>query len=196
MLIKDRDNRLLKYQKDLVKKLEGYADRAPVKLSISLVDSVCEIEAYELNKAYKFTLDYEKEVRSVVKMVRDWFFDNAYPKLTKLIIKEAPLTLKEIEELIDTGVSADQAVLVKRHIENEVNYVIEKLILKKNQIVVRDITNKSLDLYDIAMPVVAFLNKLKKMESATDRYKMFNDYKKLVKENLKDMLGEPISEYR
>jgi len=139
------------------KKFRGFCDRAPIYLTFSIVYDEVHLKDVHSDQNYIFDIDQDVTVEEFIGEIRSFLKKNVYPKLI-----EEKVTIKEpsVEDLLDytkNNASFDEAYAsLSRKIE-EVEYVIDKINIRKNQIVIEKISTQDQYLFQLNMPVVLFL---------------------------------------
>ena len=176
------------------KSFKNFAKKTPVKLTFSLTDSFCLVDVLELNYSKTFHINYDLPVDKFIKKIRDWLYSTSYPRMKEVFVETRPLTYFEIDELIKQGEDPDRAITTKKTSTEIIEYVIEKVMLRKDEVIVRNRNSNVLSLYSLSMPSGQFIRKALHEWTEEETFKVFNNIATLSKQGLPDSMGDVVSE--
>ena len=189
MIVQETNRWLIEFKK----KFTNFCEKAPMILSFSLVPT--EVILFEqkynsesTNLLYTYQFDYTQSVQSNIAEIKSWLLENKYPVMVKQEILDKEFTAKEMQIMIDDGLALDD-VLKQSKTVKETKMRIEKLIIKRNELHVRNLETNELNFYYLDIPSVLFLTKIDTMES-TEAWKMFSKKAQLLCQVNKDTTNE------
>lgn len=153
------------------KKFKNFCSKLPILISYKLMPNGIIVyehfdEENEENKQKILTYDYDyllsvqKNIYNIKKMLYPYF-----PEMKQKIVKEVHATAEEVNTKISSGeISLDDVTSNGYLLISEKKWQIEKVIVGRDEIFIRDMDSKSLYRYKLKYPVVTFLKKMRNNE--------------------------------
>jgi len=92
-------------------------------------------------------------------------------------------TTQEIEKIIEeSGVNPEQAVLMKKEIHETVKWRIEKVLVKKDELFIRNLNTDKQYRFKLSMPSTILLRNLRDKWTPSYTYQMFEKKSQLLNE--------------
>ena len=168
MLVNEQNDYILV----LEKKLKSFCERAPIYLTCTVTTQSVVLENIRTKDIYRFEIDFSVETFDAVWKIRKYLRSYAYPKIIKEYSKNVEPTTDSLNTYMNVHkVSFDKAFTTLSIVKNQEVFVVDKINIKKNQLILLD-ENGFQHLYELSMPVVIFLNKFSHNEA--DRIKVYN----------------------
>lgn len=187
MLLKDQEN-ADEFVKLFRKKFDNFCTKAPILLSYQ-VDKLQAVVVNVYTKAQQlFLFDMTLPVTENIKIIKDWLLDSWYPVIKQELTLERELTTEETEELIESGVSPEKAVLATHRDTTMILWRLEKVLIRKDEVFIRNMKTDKFYRFKMHMPVTIFLKRLR------ERYNQI--YAWQVFENKSELLNEIYSNYK
>jgi hypothetical protein len=161
----------------LEKKMTNFLLHAPAYLSMEIDVSLITIKNIKTGDELRFPLNADKNVSDVIREIHLNLRKSMYPKIvccaTKTIEPEADdiLNLAESE-----GISTDIAYKKLSQMSKKVVLTIDKVDLKKNKISVISSDKDTYSLYKVSIPVIVFLNMIRKTTDEDKKRDIFFEY--------------------
>jgi len=188
MLLIDETIFVDEFLDEFKKRFSNFCDKAPVILTFKITPSACFLKDCETNSLHKFEFNHLKDVKANIRDIKDWLVDNVYPVMIEENFNETDLSNEEIEELIETGVPEEEAVMRKNIIITDVSWRIEKLIMKRDELFVRNLKTDKVYRYKILMPSTLFLKKIRNGMSPKESFNYFYQKSQLLNEDFPQWL--------
>ncbi len=182
MIVQETNKWLVEFKK----KFTNFCEKAPIILSFNL--SPTEVILFEqkynsenTNLLHTFQLDYTKNIQSNIADIKKWLMKCKYPVMIKQETYFKEFTANEINIMIDEGLTLDD-VLKQKKVVKSIQMRIEKVIIKRNELHVRNLETNELNFYYLDMPLISFLIKLSILDSisSVDAWELFNEKAKLL----------------
>lgn len=168
------------------KKFDNFCQKAPILLSYQADKTQVLLQNIYSKDQYVYQFDYMKEVTENIKEIKDWLLENWYPVMEEEHITESELSRSEIEEMVENGIPVEKAALAKRTEKTVTNWRIEKIIVRKDEIFVRNMDDDRFYRYVMHMPVTLFLKRHREKLTPTHSWTMFKEKAELLNEIYKD----------
>lgn len=148
------------------KSFSNYAEKSPLFLRYKIVEN--EVYVYDFSRnpeqaPLKFPLDYEKDTKANIKVIKDYLVEHNYPHFFVREIKTRPLNTFEIQhEMEKNRISfKDASIKTITVVTNEKEYRLEKVFNLENRICVRELhVDKEAALYELRIPVTIFMQEV------------------------------------
>lgn len=145
------------------KKFRGFCERAPIYLTFSIVYNEVHIKEVNTNENFAFEIDESVPVEDFIGTIRRYLKENVYPRL---IEEKSSIVEPSVEDLLNytqTNKSFDEAYAILSKKVKEIEYVVDKINIRKNQLVLEKLESGEQYLFQLHMPVVLFLrNEIRK----------------------------------
>jgi len=152
-----------KYVELFEKKFKGFCERAPIYLTFSIVFDEVHLKNINENENMVFKIDESVPVEEFIGSIRRHLKKNAYPKLVEEKTITVEPTVEDLLNYTSTNSSFDEAYAILSKKIKAVDYVVDKINIRKNQLVLEKIDTGDQFLFQLNMPVIIFVkNELKK----------------------------------
>lgn len=148
-----------KYDELFEKKFKGFCERAPIYLTFSVVYDELHVKDITKDQNYMFHMNRDLPVEEFIGSIRKYLKKYAYPRLTEETVTTVDPSVEDLLQATKENKSFDEAFASLSRVTEEINYVIDKVNIKKNQLVLERESNNEQYLYQLKMPVVMFLRK-------------------------------------
>jgi hypothetical protein len=145
-------------------KFQSFCEKAPVLLSFKADPEAVYIENITSKKIKKFKFNYEKTIEENIYYIRKWLESNWYPRLLEIEIEEEDYSPEELEQIMEEKeIPLEEAVFLKKQKYTEKEWLIEKVVLKKDEILLKPLfeTEPKTHVYKLSMPTTTFLKRLR-----------------------------------
>ncbi len=162
------------YLSQLRRTFESFLKRSPCYLNFSLTPEYLFICDLRNNTQTTFYLQYNKKETDVITEIKMWLRSNWYPRMVEVKnYKKEPSTEDLKKEMEVKNLSFDEAFSHLSKIKIERTYIIDKIDLKKNRLVIIDFNDfEQYWVYEMKIPVIVFLKKIQDMNEK-DRFLFF-----------------------
>lgn len=143
------------------KRFSNFCNKAPVILTFKITPSSCFLKDCEKDIVHKFEFNHLVNVKVNIKEIKDWLIENVYPRMVEENFTEVDQTTEQIEELIDSGLDEEDAIMKKNILVTETTWIIEKLIIKRDELFIKNASNNKMYRYKMSMPSTLFLKKIR-----------------------------------
>lgn len=115
----------------------------------------------KMHMDFKFNFSVEENIL----FIRDWMKANWYPRVCEEREVELPLSVDQINEIVkEEGVPLHEAVLRKKKIVNQIQWVVTKLNLKKDEILLENMNTTQVAVYKMKIPTIMFVKRLREKQ--------------------------------
>lgn len=175
---------VFEYLKQIKKRLKRFRNRAPIPFEFKVYPPAIEISYLEqgLKVVHEIPILYMKDAKEEVNRVRKYLREKVYPKMKKVELKFVEPDSKEILDLMEKKqipIAEAFSLLSKKEVETI--YIIDKIDIFRNKIVLLDEENK-IEVYNTKIPVLVLLETLKDFPDFEDKWTIFEE--KCKKEKL------------
>lgn len=166
------------YMESIKKKLHSFRYRAPVLFDF-VVSPMAITMTVAGSKSFEISINYDENIKDQIRRVRDHLRDNFYPRMTSKRTVFVEPSSQEMKNLIDKeDLTFEEAFdrLSKKEIVS--NYLIDKIDTSMNRIIVLndDDREEPFERYDVDIPVIVFLQKLRGFEDPEDKWTVFSEH--------------------
>jgi len=161
MLLIDDEVAVNDFLDEFKRRFSNFCNKAPVILTFKITPSSCYLKDLEKGIVHKFDFNHLENVKQNIKKIKDWLIENIYPKMIEETFIEKNLSTEEIEKLIDSGLDEEEAIMKKNIQITETVWVIEKLIIKRDELFVKNLKNNKMYRYKMNIPSTLFLKKIR-----------------------------------
>lgn len=181
MLLKDQEN-ADEFVKLFRKKFDNFCTKAPILLSYQ-VDKLQAVVVNVYTKAQQlFLFDLTLPVTENIKQIKDWLLENWYPVIKQELVVERALTTQETEDLIEQGTSPEKAVLATHRDSSVTDWRLEKVLIRKDEVFVRNMQTDKLYRFKMHMPITIYLKRLRERYNQTYAWQVFENKSELLNE--------------
>lgn len=145
-------------------KFQSFCEKAPVLLSFKADPEAVYIENIVSKKVKKINFDYETTIEDNIYNIRLWLEENWYPRIKEIQIIEEDYSPEELEEVMEEkGIPLEEAVFLKKQEFKEREWLIEKVVLKKDELLIKPLFGEEIRtyVYKLSMPTTVFLKRLR-----------------------------------
>lgn len=185
MLITECDeNSTLGFLELFNKKFANFCTKAPALLSFDSTIEGVLVKEVSLNKNQYFKFDHSKDVKQNIKIIKDWLLENVYPIMIQEKKDYSEYSTEELENIItESGCTLEQAALMKKENVSVVKWRIEKILVKKDELFIRNLdTDKQYRFKLNMLPSTIFLKKLRESWNPKYAYCVFEKKSQLLNE--------------
>ena len=143
------------------KKFTSFCNKAPVIISFKVTPTSCFVQEMGTKEIKKFDFDFNKPVEVNIFEIKQWLLDKKYPRMIQLIEREEDLSPEEAEELISQGVPTERVFFGKKKTTEATEWRIEKAIIKRDEVFVRNLSTDKYYRYKLHMPSTIFLKRMR-----------------------------------
>lgn len=132
------------FLEEFEKRFSGFCENAPIHIEYAIGEISLNIRFYDLNGEeldYCFEYDFFKSVKENIFDIH-LYVQKHYPVVCKKEVFEEDLTVEEIAALVDSGMDADEAMHEKNKRIISTYYIVDKVLLNQNTLVLIDKANK------------------------------------------------------
>jgi len=164
MLIDDVDFDINEFKQTFKKKFDNFCKKAPLLLKYFLKDDSVDIFSHtyenQSRKLVNYSFDYNYNVKENIKFIKDILVKDYYPVLLQEEIVYEDYTPEELNQMVSEGqVSLNNIESVKKEIKKDTNWRIERVIVLRDEIFIRNLDSHQMYRYRMKVPVTVFLKK-------------------------------------
>lgn len=139
------------------KKFKSLCKRSPVFLLSEILDTTLIVKDVYSDKIYSFSIDLSESISKEIRKILLFLRKNIYPSVIKKDYLTVEPSSKKLYTLLNQNlISFDEAFLQLSKQERKQLFVIDKINLRKNQIILID-EDETQFVYQMKMPVVSYL---------------------------------------
>lgn len=163
------------YLKSFNKKFKSFQSRSP--LIFTYITSPFKVMVHVSGKeVVSFNIDYTMKVEDFISVIRKYFRNRLYPKMIKSELKRVDPRVEDINRITaKKDISFDDAFKELSYKQVEYPFIIDKIDIMKNRIVLLDETSTP-RLYQASIPVYALLKKITGQSDYKKRYEIFRKH--------------------
>ena len=152
----DKEN----FIQEFIKKFENALMNMPfIPEKVTLLESTLTVETKD--KSFDFTIDFSKTPKENIFHIRNYLYETIFPVVEFSHKREDSLSVKEIKELIDQGVSLEEALLKTKITEKIEAFKIKKVLLRKDELILKSLQDPEDErIYTLSMPVSILLKRI------------------------------------
>jgi len=185
MLIEHNKVFIKDFINEFTKRFTNFCTKAPIVMSFKTSPVAVHVHIEKTNEIKTFQFDFEVDVKKNIKIIRDWLFETQYPVMIEMNVDYEDYSVYEIKDMVSKGVDPDVALMAKKKDERDTKWRIEKVVTRRDELLIRNLTTSVLYQYRLKMPCILFLKKFREKLSAFDAWELFRKKSILIKE-LKD----------
>lgn len=178
------------------KKMASFLKKSPCQFDMVITPISVVFKEKKTSDILTFNFDITVDLKDFIHNIYTTFLEKYYPVMKEVIKSKIDYTLEEIQKLISKGMDVDSAILMKKEIVEERFYRIERIVMLKDRLFVRDIQTNKRYLYEIKNPPLSFfLNNIRNKWTQEYSYTVFKERATLLKEdnesnNLEDNIND------
>ena len=174
------------FQKEFRKKFDNFCRKAPLLLTYSLTEeSISMYEELESKRRFlfKYEFNFEVSVKENIKRIKDILLKQVYPVMTQKEIIDESYTSEELNDMVQRGeITLDEAPNIRKKTESIVNWRIERVIVPRDELFIRNLSVDKVYRYKLKYPVTIFLKKLRTILTPEKGWSMFFSKSELLNE--------------
>lgn len=186
--------KMLNIEKDLIsyeeyidlfkKKMSSFLKKSPCQFSMVITPISVIFKEKKTSDVLSFNFDITIDLKDFIHQIYSIFLEKYYPVMKDVNKQSIDYSMEEIQEMIDKGMDVDSALLIKKEIVEEKFYRIERIVMLKDRLFVRDLQTNKRYLYEIKNPPLSFfLNNIRNKWSSEYSYTVFKERAILLKED-------------
>lgn len=176
-MLSDNKINVEQFQKEFRKKFDNFCKKAPLLLTYSLTDESISLYEDLLDKRkflFKYEFNFEVSVKENIKRIKDILLEQVYPILIQKEVVDDLYTPEELNKMVQRGeITLDEAPNIRKNTENTINWRIERVIVPRDELFIRNMTTNKIYRYKMKFPVTIFLKKLRVSMTPEKGYIMF-----------------------
>ena len=183
MLVNETEYSIMSFIEEFQKRFSNFCTKSPVLLTFhATIDSVVVIEQ-GTNKSLTYKFDHAIGVKQNIKAIKDWLVENTYPIMIQEKKDYSEYSVDEIEKLIsETGIAAEQAVLMKKETITKTTWKIVRILVKKDELFVKNLSNNREFRFRMTCPSTLFLRNLRSKWNPTSGWEFFEKHSYVLNE--------------
>lgn len=130
------------YKESFINKFTNFADKAPIVISFATDDLGVSVIHENSGKKYFYPWDFVVPIKSFIHDIKRDLSYNHYPRISRTLKVERPLTADEHAELIAKGTDLDSLPTTVIEDVHEVYRIDKILVMKDEFIIVNEETNE------------------------------------------------------
>lgn len=198
MLINEVNFDINEFKTVFKKKFDNFCKKAPILMSYITTSDGADIYSYndskQSEKLFSYPFDYECSVKENIKFIKDILLENHYPILVQEKITYEDYSPEELNQLVSEGkVSIQEVGAAKREIKAVTEWRIERVIILRDEIFIRNLSTNEEFRYRMKIPVTGFLKKYRINFTPQEAWDYFEAKSKLENKltpNFKESIGE------
>lgn len=167
------------FKKLFEKKFQNFCKKAPILVSYAITDSFVTIYGYndvkESKKLFGYPFDFTKSVKENIKDIKDILVQKHYPVMVQVDTNALPLSAKERTELVEKGMTVEDALAATNVVSSHREWRIEKVIVLRDELFVRNMYQNRLFRYKMKVPVTIFLKKVRTNFTPEESWEYFTN---------------------
>jgi len=185
MLLENENIDVQEFIRTFNKKFKNFCEKAPIVMTYRTTPSSVFVSEMKTKEIKQFDFDFSVSVKQNIKIIKDWLFKNKYPRMIQIIEEEMSLTEEELEEKLNQGIMDDQILLQKKKKTYHITWVIEKVIILRDEFIIRNLQDNNLYVFKMnSMPCTLFLKKVREKLDEFQAYDLFEKKSILFKKHL------------
>jgi hypothetical protein len=183
MLVNEENDNELGFVDLFKKKFSNFCSKAPVLLSFEMDLEGVLVKELNLEKNKYFKFDHSKGVKHNIKIIKDYLIENIYPIMIQEKKEYSDLSVQELEKIInESNISIEDAALMKKEKLTKTIFKIERILVKKDELFVTNLSNNKQYRYKMQMPSTVFLKNLREKWTPEEAYENFEKKSFLLNE--------------
>lgn len=146
------------------KRFFSFCEKSPLFIRFTMLEDrvlVYDLSRNAENKPFEHIFNFQISEKENIKIIKDKLVNESYPVITVNKPIERSLDALEIQELMFKGKMSFSEATSKKHIINKVEkYRVEKVLNSDNKVIIRDLQNDEVWMYEVKIPVVIFVREL------------------------------------
>lgn len=146
------------------KRFFSFCEKSPLFIRFTMLEDrvlVYDLSRNAENKPFEHIFNFQISEKENIKIIKDKLVNESYPVITVNKPIERSLDVLEIQELMFKGKMSFSEATSKKHTINKVEkYRVEKVLNSDNKVIIRDLQNDEVWIYEVKIPVVIFVREL------------------------------------
>lgn len=146
------------------KRFFSFCEKSPLFIRFTMLEDrvlVYDLSRNAENKPFEHIFDFQISEKENIKIIKDKLVNESYPVITVNKPIERSLDVLEIQELMFKGKMSFSEATSKKHTTNKVEkHRVEKVLNSDNKVIIRDLQNDEVWIYEVKIPVVIFVREL------------------------------------
>jgi len=148
------------------KKFDNFCKKAPILMSYIITDDKVTVYSYNDKKKSKrlfnYKLDFAKDVKENIYNIKKKLLNSYYPIMIETIERVSEYTPEELNEMVKQGeIDLNQIDTIKRVTYDSIEWRIEKVIVLRDELFIRNLLENRLYRFKTKVPVTLFLKKFR-----------------------------------
>lgn len=178
------------------KKFDNFCKKAPILMDYIVSNDSVDVYSYkddrQRTKLFVHIFDYTSSVKENIKFIKDLLLKDHYPILIQDKVTYSDYPIEELNQLVSEGkVSLDDINTVKSKSEESIKWRIERVIILRDEIFLRNLTTNRIYRYRMKIPVTVFLKRYRMNFTAEEAWNCF-----ATKSILKNEIEENFIDHR
>jgi hypothetical protein len=191
MIVNDEKIDVKIFLDEFEKRFKNFCSKAPLFLHNPIITEKGVAlyhyvgENYQKKKLFDFNFDFTKDVKSNIYDIRQQLIQKYYPTMVQIIKYEQKFTTEELNYMVSSGDIAFEDITPNGGVieTKETKWRIEKVIMKADEIIVRNLETNKTKRFRLKIPCTFFLKKiLNEIKDPYDRWKYFDNKSRLISE--------------
>lgn len=169
------------FENEFTKRFTSFSHKAPILISFTTTPYGVNIyeekdwdHPNEGNLIYSYEFNFNKSVKENIKDIKDYLLENIYPIIYEFVTCEEDYTAEELNELVSSGdINFDDVDSAKKIKEETIPWRIEKIIIVRDEIFIRNLESNRCFRYKMRMPVTIFLKKMREDKNSDKIFDLF-----------------------
>ena len=182
MLVTEENDSELSFIEVFKKKFANFCTKSPVLLSFDVDLEGVLVKELSLNKTKYFKFDHAMGVKQNIKVIKDWLIEEIYPVMVQEKKEYSDFSIQELEALISSGISIEESTLMKKERTEKIVWKILRILVKKDELFLLNLTTNKQYRYKMQMPSTIFLKNLREKWTPEEGFLMFEKKSFLLNE--------------
>jgi len=171
-----------KFLKDFEKSFSNFCKKVPLLLTYAINDSGILIYSKNI-QIMNYTFDFSQDIKNNINNIKQILIKNFYPIMTQVKTIEKDISATELSKLVSSNkISIDEAANYKEKIKEKTDWRIEKVIMNKDELFVRNLSLDKIFRFKLNMPVSFFLRNVREKYSQEEAFEIFDKKKDFLNE--------------
>ena len=173
MLLQHDKIQLKKFLDEFTKRFTNFCNKAPILISFKTSPVSVHIYIERTNEIMTFPFDFAIDIKKNINVIRDWLLKTQYPVMVETKTEYIDYTGEEIKVMISQGTDPDIALNMKKINEENIKWRIEKVIARRDELFVRNLSTDEYFRFKLKMPCILFLKKFREKLNVFDAWELF-----------------------
>lgn len=146
------------------KRFFSFCEKSPLFIRFTMLEDrvlVYDLSVNAENKPFEHMFDFSKSEKENIKIIKNKLVEENYPIIVVKKFSERSLDALEIQELMFKNRMSFAEASSKKNVINRIEkYRVEKVLNSDNKVIIRDLQNNEVWIYEVKIPVVIFVREL------------------------------------